>query len=306
MPVMSTGSDPLAIDLVYFHACHNDLLLFFRFLSRFEREKEKKEGRKKESPLPFTPCFLPFRNPDIDNMPSMPTCISPSATERWCFLAVRKETFCAKTVYACLAAITLCVALLPVFVTGAASFGAAHEECYAKTVVRLKVKFLDVDSSEYDPTWTEEDNFDDMATSHMFPVHSFNSISTVVSLFGFGMWLFFSPHNSEVEKDLDRTLGSYFALQWLANLLVLASSLTGNCSDGSGSADVVGLLVYLLASFGLSTIGTNLLCHRHLCEKARIMIKMYDPRSMCCVFNALRCSLLLLHLSSCPPPPSYF
>jgi hypothetical protein len=70
------------------------------------------------------------------------------------------------------------------------------------------MRFLDVDSRQNDPNWNEEDNFDDTDLWRMFPSHSFNSISTVVSLFGFGVWLFFSPHNSDVAKDLDRTLGS--------------------------------------------------------------------------------------------------
>jgi hypothetical protein len=135
------------------------------------------------------------------------------------FLAVRKGTFRTKTFYACLAATTLFFALLPLVVTGTASFGAAREGCYAKTVVRLNAVFLDVDSLRYDPDWNEEDNFDGHANRHLFPIHHFNSISTVVSLFGFGVWLFFSPHNSDAAKDLDRTLGSYFALQWLVNLL---------------------------------------------------------------------------------------
>ena len=158
------------------------------------------------------------------SMPSFPTCSAPSAAELWCFLVVRKETFSAKTFYASLTAITLFFALLPLVVTGTASFGAARKECYVKTVVRLKERFLDVDSPQYEPDWTEEDNFDEEAIWHLFPVHRFNTISTFVSLFGFGVWLFFSTHNSDVAKDLDRTLGSYFAFQWMANLLVIASS----------------------------------------------------------------------------------
>jgi hypothetical protein len=176
----------------------------------------------------------------------------PSAIELGCFLAVRNETFRTKTFYACLAAITLFFALLPLALTGTASFGAAREECYVKTVVRLKGLYLDVD-----PNWSEKDNFDDAVENHLFPAHSFNSMSTVVSLSGFGVWLFSSPHNRKhtsvnMAQDLDRTcahnhspsilpdlllmhaspsfspfapvdhltVGSYFALQWLENLLV--------------------------------------------------------------------------------------
>jgi hypothetical protein len=153
--------------------------------------------------------------PPVPSMPSFTTCSASSAAELWCFLAVRKETFRAKAFYASLAATTLFSALLPLVVTGTASFGAAQKGCYVKTVVRLEAHFLGVDSPDYDPGWTVEGNFDDNAGWHLFPVHSFNTISTVVSLFGFGVWLFFSPHNSDVAQDLDRTLGRYFGLQWL-------------------------------------------------------------------------------------------
>ena len=139
--------------------------------------------------------------PDQNMAMRMPTCSTPAAIELGWFLAVRKETFRVETLYACLAAITVCVALLPLTLTGTASFGAAREECYVKTVVRLKGLYLNIDSPKYDPNWREEDK----ATNHLFPTHSFNSMSTVVSLFGFGVWLFFSPHNSDAAQDLDRT-----------------------------------------------------------------------------------------------------
>jgi hypothetical protein len=37
--------------------------------------------------------------------------------------------------------------------------------------------------------------------------------------------------------------------------------------------------VNMLASFGLSVIGTNILCHRYLVEKARVMIKLYGTHT---------------------------
>ena len=48
----------------------------------------------------------------------------------------------------------------------------------------------------------------------------------------------------------------------------------------SETASDVILLVNLLASFGLSVIGTNLLCHRYLVEKARVMIKLYGTSTL--------------------------
>jgi hypothetical protein len=75
------------------------------------------------------------------------------------------------------------------------------------------------------------------------------------------------------------TVGSYFALQLLANLLVTATSLGSNCAQ-SATADAALFPINLLATFGLSITGTNLLCHRHLVEKARVMIKLYDTHGL--------------------------
>ena len=75
------------------------------------------------------------------------------------------------------------------------------------------------------------------------------------------------------------SVGSYFALQWLANFLVAAATLGQNCVR-SETANTVLHLVSLLASGGLSVIGTNLLCHRYLVEKARVMIKLYGTSTL--------------------------
>jgi hypothetical protein len=131
----------------------------------------------------------------------MPTCGAIPAFEIACHVAVRSETFHAKTFYACLAATNLCVVLIPLFVTSTASYGAARKVCYGRTFSRLSAINLDEDSPDYDPDW----DMDDRSSNHLFPQHLFKSLSTEVSLFGFGVWLFFSPHQSDVAKDLDRT-----------------------------------------------------------------------------------------------------
>jgi hypothetical protein len=69
------------------------------------------------------------------------------------------------------------------------------------------------------------------------------------------------------------SVGSYFALQWLANLLVAATALGHNCVQ-SATANKALHLLNLFAAHGLSVIGTNLLCHRYLVEKARVMTKL--------------------------------
>jgi hypothetical protein len=138
------------------------------------------------------------------------TC-SASAFELALYLIVRGETFYKKTFFTCQCIATLLVALLPLFVTSTASYGAARKVCHDYTFMRLNATKFDVDSAQYDPEWDMEDsaNFD------LFPQHLLNSISTVVSLFGFWVWLFFSPHVSDVaqdrslrqqhKRDLDRT-----------------------------------------------------------------------------------------------------
>jgi hypothetical protein len=228
----------------------------------------------------------------------IPTC-NVSALELTCCLIVRSERFYAKTFFSCQSVATLCVVLLPLFVTKTASYGAASKACYDWSFSWRNETHFDVGSQKnYDPEW----DMDDSANWHLFPMHLFNSISTVMSLFGFGVWLFFSTHNSDVARDLDRTcrkkndcifstiyftraltiassrvflaVGSYFALQWLANILVAATILGDNCVQ-SYTAHTVLILVSFLASSGLSIIGTNLLCHRYLVEKARVMIKLY-------------------------------
>ena len=67
--------------------------------------------------------------------------------------------------------------------------------------MRLNVTRFDVESQLYDPEWDMEET----ARLVLLPSHFFNSISVVVSLFGFWVWLFFSPHTSDVARDLDRT-----------------------------------------------------------------------------------------------------
>jgi hypothetical protein len=138
------------------------------------------------------------KNTNIAVPTTMPTC-SASAFELACYLIVRSETFYTKTFFACLYVTTLCVILLPLFVTNTASYGAADKVCHDWTVARANVTRFDVDSQLYDPEW----DMDDFADWHLFPGHIFNSTSIGVSLFGFWVWLFFSPHSQK--QDLDRT-----------------------------------------------------------------------------------------------------
>ena len=68
------------------------------------------------------------------------------------------------------------------------------------------------------------------------------------------------------------------------------ASLGENCAQSETSYTVLKL-INLLATGGMSIIGTNLLCHRYLVEKARVMIKLYVTHE------------LFPYLSSPPPCP---
>jgi hypothetical protein len=223
----------------------------------------------------------------------MPNCSAP-AFELACYLTVRRKTFNSVAFFACQSVATVCVVLLPLFVTNTASCGAARVVCYDRTIVMANVTSFDVDSPHYDPEW----DMKDFAPWNLFPAHLFNSIAAVVSLFGFWAWLFFSPHKFDVAQNLDRrctkpdlflkefkhattllfkmfsfTVGSYFALQWLANVRTAAVAIGSSCAQ-SATANMVIFFVNLLAGCGLSVVGTNLLCHRYLVEKARVVIKL--------------------------------
>jgi hypothetical protein len=127
-----------------------------------------------------------------------------AAAELACLLTARSEAFHPTAFITGIIAITLCVFLLPLLVTGTWSYGAASTVCYNRTIAYRNATRFDVESQYYDPDWEMDDN----APWHLFPVHLFNSTATAVSLFGLCVWLFFSPHLSVQDKDRTRTFDS--------------------------------------------------------------------------------------------------
>jgi len=192
----------------------------------------------------------------------------PICVEKRLHALVRREDGHSMTLAAVLTLMVGCEVCMPLFVTGELSFGAAEEECYERIYAVLAERHA------RDEDW----DFDAKATRRLFPVHLYNSMSTVVSLLGFLSWLFFSPHASKGAPggtcDLDRKLGSYHALRLLANMLMTASSLW-NCSS-SPIVDTVLSLAARFVFFGLSIIGTNLMSHRYLSQKASVMVKILN------------------------------
>ena len=67
-------------------------------------------------------------------------------------------------------------------------------------------------------------------------------------------------------------VGSYYATQLVGNVLVTATAMHSCTSSALGFKSLQ--LIYVLALLGINVIGSNLLCHRYLHEKATVMVKM--------------------------------
>jgi hypothetical protein len=68
-------------------------------------------------------------------------------------------------------------------------------------------------------------------------------------------------------------VGSFYAFQVLGNIIVLATN-SGYICTASSTVYSSLVLLYMGALFGISILGTNLLCHRYLLEKAKVMSRM--------------------------------
>jgi hypothetical protein len=84
----------------------------------------------------------------------MPTCSTAlPALELVCHIIVRRRKFHARAFFAFLATITVCVVVLPLFVTDTVSYGAAQKVCFGRHFQKWNATFLDPDSSRYRPDW---------------------------------------------------------------------------------------------------------------------------------------------------------
>jgi hypothetical protein len=115
--------------------------------------------------------------------------------------------------------------------------------------------------------------FNDEAQRHLFPGHWMNSLALLVSLSGFLMWLFYSPHmHFEDAARLDHTCGAFFAASLVGNLFVTGTNMF-ICTSNETVYEVL-VLLYILTTFGVSIIWSNICCHRYLLEKAVTMTNM--------------------------------
>ena len=168
----------------------------------------------------------------------------------------------ARLITAVLAAVVLFNTCLPLIVTGEVTFGAANKVCDENMQLRLAEPYLG-------------QNAIDRALPHL---HAFQTVATVISLLGFVTWLFYSPHKTNMKKEaaLDRTLGSYYATNLLVNITLQTLAVFG-CTDSQSLVDILVFFAGLFVFCG-SILGTNLLCHRYLCEKAHVTIAfLNDP-----------------------------
>jgi hypothetical protein len=144
---------------------------------------------------------------------------------------------------------------LPLFITGAASLQEANDICELRRRV---------------------DPVDSYADYTVLPRHIWVSLSLLCSLGCELYWLFHSPHltsPSAEGRELDRKLGSFFAVQLLAGILIAASACYSCTRFGSKAGTILGFFCNLSA-FGLSVLASNLLEHRYLLVKARIVCKI--------------------------------
>ena len=111
------------------------------------------------------------------------------------FRKVRSEGFRWKFFTWSLLATSMCVSLLPLFVTQTWSFGAAEEQCEEWAVELYEIYANTTDFGYGD--------IDDNADRQLFPVHTNNVASLWVSVACLLGWYFISPHNSAMAEGLD-------------------------------------------------------------------------------------------------------
>ena len=125
--------------------------------------------------------------------------------EDTCYSAFRSDRFYGKTFAYGMAFMYLFALVLPLMMTRKWAFGEAGNICWERTIeMNSKRPDIDWDANLEDGRSVEDhiggwENF-----FHLLPLHIFNSISLAVSLTCFLVWLFLSPHNSELGRELDK------------------------------------------------------------------------------------------------------
>jgi hypothetical protein len=147
--------------------------------------------------------------------------------------------------------------------TGTSSFEEAGQVCQARHLQRADYRKHIHNHDELRP----------------LPTVYFLIASALVSWVSMVAWLFASPHKigaSSTARSLDRKLGSYTFARLLANMCQLVIE----CRRCTSSPLVleVGSFLGITIFFGIGIIGSNLLLHRYLLEKAcAVSASVFDP-----------------------------
>jgi hypothetical protein len=190
----------------------------------------------------------------------------------------------------------VCAYFIPQFMTGTNSFRDAKGACRDNFISRM-FEHGDPGTSieEFVDLKEAEERFEYKAASHL-ETHIFNTAPTFFSLACFLLWVFATPHHDSSETILDQkrnpflpppscsalveihdppppsppAVGCFYAIQLLGNFAVMVSSAVSNCTASQGHYRMTAIAI-IIFGYGLSILGTNLLCHRYLLEKAKGM-----------------------------------
>jgi hypothetical protein len=69
-------------------------------------------------------------------------------------------------------------------------------------------------------------------------------------------------------------VGSYFTVQLLVNILTMALDMGVCMGPEYDDLAKISVLLNVFLAIGIAVVGTNLLCHRYLLQKAKVMVKM--------------------------------
>jgi hypothetical protein len=211
--------------------------------------------------------------------------------ERMVHASVRRQTFAQRCAFAAvLTILSVFIVCLPLVLSQATSFDGANSICQE----RSDPVFLGLSE-------LKQRLFGPLTSSHREASTAGISASLFVSLLGELYWLFSSPYSEErapssrrrsksscsrvdtqsrksasseaptLDRTLDRTLGSFFMLQLLSSMCVAAAMHMSMCTQYHVVHEMA-VFFYMVAMFGGSIIGTNILSHRCLLCKARAMM----------------------------------
>ena len=130
--------------------------------------------------------------------------------------------------------------------------------------------------------FSDEDVGFDSLSVPMSTRHLYNTISLLVSFVCFLHWSYASPHNSGsvslVSMQLDKSLMSFFVVQLVGNTIQTVTSHFQCVASPTAYAFLWG--TFALTLVGVNALGTNLLAHRYLLNKATVLQKAVGEQTL--------------------------